>query len=226
LKLNILFFGRQNDEVSKKILINLKKTSNKLVFFLSNNKSNYIPQKFKKIKKNQFDYLISYRSYIIFNENLLKKIKKFSINFHPGPPNYRGTGCVNYAIFNKEEYYGCTAHIINKKIDSGKIIDFRKFKIKKNMSIETILKKCYKNQYLQFLKIVSEIKKNNIDNLIKKNKLIKWSGKIGKKKQLDKFYKINPNIKEKDFNLLLRATKTKKFKPYIKLFNKKFILED
>ena len=29
------------------------------------------------------------------------------------------------------------------------------------------------------------------------------------KKQLDKFYKINPNIKEKDFNLLLRATKTK-----------------
>ena len=101
MKLNILFFGRQNDEVSKKILINLKKTSNKLVFFLSNNKSNYIPQKFKKIKKKQFDYLISYRSYIIFNENLLKKIKKFSINFHPGPPNYRGTVCVNYAIFRE-----------------------------------------------------------------------------------------------------------------------------
>ena len=28
---------------------------------------------------------------------------------------------------------------------------------------------------------MSEIKKNNIDNLIKKNKLIKWSGKIGTK---------------------------------------------
>ena len=60
---------------------------------------------------------------------------------------------------------------------------------------------------------------------MKKIKKIKWSNKIKKIKDLDKFYIINKNIKKKDFLNKIRATDTPKFKPYIKLYGKKFILE-
>ena len=55
-----------------------------------------------------------------------------AINFHPGPPNYRGIGCLNFALLSNEKYYGVTAHIINEKIDNGKILSFKKFRLKKN----------------------------------------------------------------------------------------------
>ena len=58
-----------------------------------------------------------------------------------------------------------------------------------------------------------------------KNKDIKWSNKIRKLKDLNNFYQINKNIKKNDFLNKIRATDTPKFKPYIKLYGKKFILE-
>ena len=64
--------------------------------------------------------IFSFRSFYILKKEFLKKCKKVAINFHPGTPDYRGIGCINFAL-NNEKYYGCTAHIINQKIDNGKI---------------------------------------------------------------------------------------------------------
>jgi len=58
-----------------------------------------------------------------------------------------------------------------------------------------------------------------------KNKDIKWSNKIKRLKDLNNFYQIKKNIKKNDFLNKIRATGTPKFKPYIKLYGKKFILE-
>ena len=44
-------------------------------------------------------------------------------------------------------------------------------------------------------------------------------------KDLNNFYEINKNIKKKDFLNKIRATNTSKFKPYIKMYGKRFILE-
>lgn len=74
---------------------------------------------------------------------------------------------------------------------------------------------------------IKNIKKNPhfIKNQILKNKNIKWSKKIKTLKDLNNFYQINKNIKKNDFLNKLRATDTLQFKPYIKLYGKKFILE-
>ena len=74
---------------------------------------------------------------------------------------------------------------------------------------------------------IKNIKKNPdfVKNQILKNKNIKWSNKIKKLKDLNNFYHINKNIKKNDFLNKMRATDTPKFKHYIKLYGKKFILE-
>ena len=77
-----------------------------------------------------------------------------------------------------------------------------------------------------FALIRNIIKKPNfIKKQILKNKKLNWSKKIKTMKSLDNFYQIDINTKKKDFLNKIRATTTEKFKPYIKLYGKKFFLE-
>ena len=220
----VLFMGRNKCPYSKKIKNLLKKKSKKLYYFESNKIGEKINNKYLKLN---YDYIFCFRSFYILKKNILKKVKKAAINFHPGPPEYCATGCVNYAVYENSKFYGCTAHLINEKVDNGKIIDVKKFNISRQDSISKILNKTYKVMFIQAISLINQIKINSnfIENQIKKNKKIKWSNKIKKIKDLDKFYIINKNIKKKDFLNKIRATDTSKFKPYIKLYGKKFILE-
>ena len=58
-----------------------------------------------KIYLNSYDYLFCYRSYFIIDNKLLKKIKEKAINFHLSTPEYRGTGCINYALFDEKKVF-------------------------------------------------------------------------------------------------------------------------
>ena len=220
----VLFMGRSKCPYSKKIKNLLKKKSKKLYYFESNKIGEKINNEYLKLN---YDYIFCFRSFYILKKNILKKVKKAAINFHPGPPEYRATGCVNYAVYENSKFYGCTAHLINEKVDNGKIIDVKKFSINRKDNISKILNKTYKVMSSQAISLINQIKinPNFIENQIEKNKKIKWSNKIKKIKDLDKFYIINKNIKKKDFLNKIRATDTPKFKPYIKLYGKKFILE-
>ena len=171
------------------------------------------------------DFIFCFRSKKILDKTILKKANFASINFHPGTPKYRGIGCVNYAIYNNEKIYGSTVHLINEKIDSGDILDVRTFKINKDQDIETVLTKTYKLMLFQAKNIITQLIKNPslVNNFQTK---YTWSKIIKKRKDLEKFYEINIKSNKKEFLKKIRATKTKNFKPFIKLFDLKFILED
>ena len=217
----ILFMGRSKCEISKKIILFLKKTFNKVDIFTS---KNILTKPNKKILSWRGDYIFCFRSFFILKKNFIKKAKFAAINFHPGPPKYRGIGCVNFAILNNERKYGSTAHLIDENIDHGKIINVRYFSIKKNDGVENILNKTYHHQYLQFINIVGQLAKSDLSlqRFIKSSKKEKWSQKLYKRKDLNKLYDINVRTSKKMLDLILRATITKKYKPYIKIFKKKF----
>ena len=149
------------------------------------------------------------------------------INFHPGPPQYRGIGCVNFAIMNNEKKYGSTVHLIDsKKIDNGKIVDVVMWKIKKYSFVDEILLKTYDKQFDQLKKVIKYIKKDNLEFLIEKNKKYRWSKKLYTKKELENLYLIHPDVKKKNLGKILKSTITKKFKPYILIHGKKFVYEN
>ena len=220
----VLFMGRSGCFYSKKIKKFLEKNSKKFYYFESNKIGEKIDKKYLKLN---YDYIFCFRSFYILKKNILKKVNKAAINFHPGPPEYRGTGCVNFALYENSRFYGCTAHLINEKVDNGKIIDVKKFSINKKNSISEVLTKTYKIMFSLAISTIKNIKKNPdfVENQILRNKNMKWSNKIKKFKDLDNFYQINIDIKKNDFLNKIRATDTPKFKPYIKLYGKKFILE-
>ena len=219
-----LFMGRNDCLYSNKIKRLLEKSSKKFYYFESSRIGEKINKKYLKLN---YDYIFCFRSFYILKNNILNKVNNAAINFHPGPPEYPGLGSVNYALYKNSKFYGCTAHLISEKVDNGKIIDFKKFNISKKNSISDVLIKTYEVMTNLAISTIKNIKKNPdfIENQILKNKNIKWSNKIKTLKDLNDFYQININIKKNDFLKKIRATDTPKFKPYIKLHGKKFILE-
>lgn len=217
----ILFLRRSNDIFADKISKYLKKKSKYFEIILTDKKKIIISKQIK------YDYIFSFRSHYILKEKLINKALYAAINFHPGPPKYRGIGCVNYALYENSKYYGATAHIIDKKIDNGKIINVTMFKIKKNDTVESLLERTYKVQVKQFKKIINLLIKNhkNLDKMINSNKKIKWSKKIRHKAYLNKFYEINKNTSLINLKKKIRSTVTKKYKPYIKIYGFKFVYD-
>ena len=222
-RFKVLFMGRYGDPYSIKMHKFLIKNFYKVTTYWSKGIT-HEPNIFIK-KKWEGDFIFCFRSYYILKKKLISRAKIAAINFHPGLPSNRGIGCVNFALLNNKKIYGSTAHLISKSVDSGKILDVSKFKIKANDNVESVLEKTYKMQTKQFFKLIKFLNKNQkkLNILILKNKNKKWAKWKSNRKQLNQLYEINHNIKKFKLNRIIRATETKKFHPYIKLFGKKFI---
>lgn len=220
----LILFGKK-DVYMKKLENLLKKKKIKLTTVYSSNKSKC--KKIFNVKEKFYDFIFCFRSKYILKKSDIKKSKNPPINFHPGSPEYRGFGCFNYAIYDNSKNYGVTSHIITEQIDSGKIIDVKRFKISSKDSLETLLKKTYKHLYFQAKKIIFILMadKNILDELIKKNRNEKWSKKMKSKKDLNNFYEIDLSSNKIELQRKIRATKFKNFKPFIIFHNRKFILD-
>ena len=127
--MKICIIAKKNKPYIDKIIKLLKKKFNNLDVYFGLDVGDP-----KNLDNKRYDILISYLSPWIINQKTLSKVKLFSLNFHPGPPEYPGTGCYNFAIYNNEINYGVTAHLMDKTVDTGKIIKVNKFKISKKIN--------------------------------------------------------------------------------------------
>lgn len=167
------------------------KASVQLIKFLKSKKIKFDLIDTSKIKrifiKNKYDYLISFLNPIYIDAKNRKKIKRDSFNFHPGPPEYPGYGCYNFALLDEIKFYGSTVHLMNDKFDNGKIIDVKKFKInQKNISLENLISKTHKNLLNQGKKFILQLLKFKI--IIKKK--YKWPRKAFTKKHFERARQI------------------------------------
>ena len=167
-------------------------------------------QDLKKITRiKNIEYLFNFQQYII-NEEILNLIK-YPINFHPGPTTYPGRGGYVWAIFEKSKKYGCTAHIMKKKVDSGKIIDEVKFPLEKFETIETIKFKSFLTNLRVFYNLLSNL---NLNKNVRFKK-IKWKRKTLKLEDLKKINTFNKNTPKNLRKLITRATEYYPFGPFM-----------
>ena len=83
----------------------------------------------------------------ILSNNFINKFSKPILNIHPSLlPKYKGLNTHKRAIENKERYSGATVHIVNKKLDSGKIILQKKIRILKTDDKKSLEKKNFENR--------------------------------------------------------------------------------
>lgn len=162
------------------------KASKQLVKYLKFRKINFDHIDSSKIKKieisKKYDYLISFLNSVYIDNSVRKKIKINSFNFHPGPPEYPGFGCYNFALLDKVNFYGSTIHIINSQFDNGKIINVNKFKISyKKLNLKKLISMTHRSIIKQAKDFINNIHSQHLK--IKKN--FKWKRKAYTKKEFE-----------------------------------------
>ena len=78
----------------------------------------------------------------ILSRDFITSFKGKILNIHPSLlPKYKGLNTHQRAISNNEKYSGCTVHVVNSRLDSGKIILQKKVKISKTDTTKSLAKK-------------------------------------------------------------------------------------
>jgi phosphoribosylglycinamide formyltransferase-1 len=78
----------------------------------------------------------------ILSKSFINNFKGKILNIHPSLlPKYKGLNTHERAIKNKDKYSGCTVHFVNSRLDSGKIINQKKVRIKKLDTPKTLAKR-------------------------------------------------------------------------------------
>jgi len=97
----------------------------------------------------------------ILSKNFIKRFKGKIINIHPSLlPKYKGLNTHERVIYNKEKYSGCTVHLVNSKLDSGKIIMQKKVKLRKNENSKKLAKRILKEEHILYPKAIKKLVSN------------------------------------------------------------------
>ena len=94
----------------------------------------------------------------ILSKDFITSFKGKILNIHPSLlPKYKGLNTHQRAISNNDKYSGCTVHIVNTRLDSGKIILQKKVKISKSDTVKSLSKKILIQEHKLYPKAIRKL---------------------------------------------------------------------
>ena len=112
----------------------------------------------KDLKSNDIKLICLAGFMKILSKDFIWNFKGKILNIHPSLlPKYKGLNTHHRAIQNKEKYSGCTVHLVNSKLDSGKIILQKKVKLSKKETPSSLQKKILKHEHILYPRAISKI---------------------------------------------------------------------
>ena len=156
---SLINFSKKNSSPIKIILVvsnNLKAPG--LNYAINNNIKNVVIKYKNKLKAEKEILKVVNRGNIkliclagfmkILSKNFIRNFRGKILNIHPSLlPKYKGLNTHERVIKNKEKFSGCTVHLVNNKLDSGKIILQKKIKILKKDNEISLAKKILKLEH-------------------------------------------------------------------------------
>ena len=111
-----------------------------------------------ELKKNNINLICLAGFMKILSKNFINIFQGKILNIHPSLlPKYKGLNTHARVLEKKEKYTGCTVHLVNSKLDSGKIILQKKVKIKKNETEKTIARRVLKQEHVLYPEAILKI---------------------------------------------------------------------
>ncbi len=173
LKSLINFFKKKNSPILIKLIVSNNPNAKGLVYANNSKIKKYIVKvKNKKLlEKNLLKKLLSNNINLIclagfmkiLSGNFIKNFAKPILNIHPSLlPKYKGLKTHKRVIENKEKYSGSTVHLVNAKLDSGKIILQKQIKVSKKESEKSLEKKILKIEHQLYPKAIKKFLNSNL----------------------------------------------------------------
>ena len=157
--IEIVLVISNNSKAKGLIFAKRKNIKNKVFNFI--NKKEAENKVLKELKKEKVDLICLAGFMKILSKNFIQKFKGKILNIHPSLlPKYKGLNTHSKAIKNKDKYSGCTVHLVNSKLDSGRIILQKKIKIKKKETPKSLSKRVLKEEHILYPKAIKKIYSN------------------------------------------------------------------
>ena len=197
MKPSILFIGKKNDFYCEHAMefIKLHFPENKI---LMGKRGEPFPEDTGCWKG---DYVFSYLSPWVIPEYILNRADKASINFHPGPPDYPGIGCTNFAIYDNADTFGVTCHHMNPKVDTGQLIEVRRFPLYESDSVYSLTQRCYGYILALFYEIMSLI----LDGKELPQSEEHWKRNPHQRRELNELCRITPDMSKDEVRRRVKA---------------------
>lgn len=215
--MKILFIGKKNDERTEEAASHIKAVFPKTEVIFGARKEKFPDH----LKQWSGDYVFSYLSPWIIPKYLLDNATKGAINWHPGPPEYPGIGCTNFAIYNNESSYGITCHYMKAKVDTGKVIEVRRFPVSNDDTVYSVTQNCYLEIANSFNDIVSKISKG-IDLPTSDEH---WTRIPYTRKELDALCEVKADMSKEEVEKRIKATTYDRPWAFTEIHGNKFYLK-
>lgn len=221
----VLFFGRSNCEYSSQLLNLLVSFDYEVTFIESDIRTSNLPD--RALKWNG-DYIFSFRNLFFLPISLIKSASKAAINFHPGPPEYPGSGSVNFALFNEDKKFGITAHLMNELIDQGKIIKIKRFAITKNETLQSLTRKTHLHLFEMALELITKLhnEPSFLTRILSIDSKYTWKGSAKKIKELNNLQVVNFKTSKDVLERIIKSSHSNEYPVNIKLHGYNFTYHD
>ena len=157
--IEIILVISNNSKAKGLVFAKRKNIKNKVFNFI--NKKEAENKVLQELKKEKIDLICLAGFMKILSKKFIQKFKGKIINIHPSLlPKYKGLNTHLKAIKNKDKYSGCTVHLVNSKLDSGRIILQKKIKIKKKETPKSLGKGVLKEEHILYPKAIKKIYSN------------------------------------------------------------------
>ncbi|NVO56366.1 hypothetical protein HW561_11250 [Rhodobacteraceae bacterium B1Z28] len=221
----VLFFGRENCDGTQKALQLMNHAGFDISYVESRGLGQSLPD---WVHDWRGDYIFCFRSYFILNQALIDSASIAAINFHPGPPGYPGSGCINFALYDGAEEYGVTAHLINTKVDNGQIIKALRFPILRHDGLRSVLARTHLYLFHLLQEVVGGVAAGGqtyLSNQISGSGEESWRGEARKMKELSAMQQLPLDIDAKEFNRRLHSMHLPEYPLHISLHGRRFVLQ-
>ncbi len=216
--IQILFLGKNDNPYATEAAALVAAAFPASLIFLGN-RSEPLPEKVLQWKG---DYIISFISSWVLPQYLLTAAGKGAINFHPGSPEYPGTGCTNFAVYEGAKKYGATCHYMQHTVDTGAIINVQWFNVQPEDTVYSLTQQCYRICLQQLKELINTILSGAELPLTDE----KWRRKAFTRKQLNSLCEITPDMSTHEVELRIKATTYNGYWAYTKIGNRIFKLTE
>ncbi|MDP3138733.1 MAG: formyltransferase family protein [Burkholderiaceae bacterium] len=221
----VLFFGRHDCDATQAALARLRSLGFEVSFVTSKGRGESLPA---QVGAWAGDYIFCFRSLFVLPRRVLDKAGTAAINFHPAPTEYPGSGCLNFALYDGARDYGVTAHLMNEKVDNGRILECRRFPILDSDTVDSLLEKTHRKLLELFLDVAAGVAAQGriyIDACLEKSEGEHWRGEALKMSALEKLKTIAPDVDAAELDRVVRATYTEMYPPRVILHGYEFVLK-
>jgi methionyl-tRNA formyltransferase len=124
-----------------------------------------------------------------------------AINFHPGTRDYPGIGCYNFALYENAIEYGAICHHMEAKVDTGRIIAERRFKVSPYDTVESLKLRTMVTMIAVFHEIISDIA---LGRPLPTSRF-DWTRKPFTRRELEHLRTISPDMSSDEIKRRVRA---------------------